>query len=120
MLLIAIGIVGFAILVRVGWWAYNQIPDQYDSFARCLKDKDVAFYGAYWCPACQSQKALFGRSQRLLPYKECARFIGSGMRQSCVDAGIERFPTWEFADKSRQEGVLTFDDLTAKTGCVVE
>jgi hypothetical protein len=32
---------------------------KYDLFAQCLKDKDAKFYGAFWCPHCQNQKAMF-------------------------------------------------------------
>lgn len=27
-----------------------------DSFASCLKDSGVTFYGAFWCPHCRDQK----------------------------------------------------------------
>ncbi|MBI2035942.1 MAG: hypothetical protein HYT12_04685 [Candidatus Liptonbacteria bacterium] len=47
-------------------------PGEYDDFALCLKEKGVVFYGAFWCPHCQNQKKLFGKSQKLLPYLECS------------------------------------------------
>ena len=39
-----------------------QKPGKYDAFAQCLKTQGVLFYGAFWCPHCQNQKALFGFS----------------------------------------------------------
>ena len=35
------------------------VPGKYDGFAQCLKDKGATFYGAFWCPHCKAQKALF-------------------------------------------------------------
>ncbi len=31
-------------------------------FARCLTDRQVKMYGAYWCPHCAEQKEMFGES----------------------------------------------------------
>ena len=47
-------------------------PGKLDDFAKCLGDKGAIFYGAFWCPHCQAQKALFGKSAKLLPYIECS------------------------------------------------
>ena len=40
----------------------NNTPGKLDGFAQCLKDKGAIFYGAFWCPHCQNQKKMFGRS----------------------------------------------------------
>src|SRR3989344_8083454 len=53
------------------WIYWQQRPARLDEFARCLKDRGAIFYGAFWCPHCQNQKTMFGRSSRLLPYVEC-------------------------------------------------
>ena len=52
-------------------------PAKYDEFAQCLKDSGITFYGAFWCPHCQAQKKLFGRSAKLLPYVECSTTDGN-------------------------------------------
>lgn len=39
---------------------------------QCLTDKGVKFYGAYWCPHCAVQKALFKTTMKTVPYVECA------------------------------------------------
>src|SRR6266568_4229182 len=88
-----------------------------DALAQCLKDKGAVFYGASWCPHCQAQKALFGDSAKLLPYVECATPDGNGQVQVCTDAKIDGYPTWVFADGSRQSGELSLDVLSQKTGC---
>ena len=69
-------------------------PGAYDEFAQCLKDKGATFYGAFWCPHCQKQKAMFGKSAKLLPYVECSTPDGQGQLKICTDAGVQSYPTW--------------------------
>lgn len=90
---------------------------QYDAFAQCLKDSGTVFYGAYWCPNCQSQKKKFGSSAKLLPYVECSTLDGKGQLQACVDKQIQGYPTWEFADGSRLSGDVPLQMLADKTSC---
>jgi thiol-disulfide isomerase/thioredoxin len=92
-------------------------PGKYDALATCLKDKGAVFYGAFWCPHCQSEKKLFGTSEKLLPYVECSTPDGQGQTQICKDKKIEGYPTWEFADGSRQTGELSLQTLADKTAC---
>ncbi|MES2059898.1 MAG: hypothetical protein V4438_02625 [Patescibacteria group bacterium] len=92
-------------------------PGQYDALATCLADKGVKFYGAFWCPHCAEQKKLFGASAKLLPYIECSTPDAANQTQACIDAKIESYPTWQFADGSRQSGAITPADLAAKSGC---
>lgn len=92
-------------------------PGKYDAFAVCLKDKGAVFYGAFWCTHCQSQKKLFGLSQKLLPYVECSTPDGQSQTQACKDKKIESYPTWEFADGSRLNGEIPLQQLADKTSC---
>lgn len=92
---------------------------KYDSFAQCLKDNGAIFYGAYWCPHCQNQKAMFGNSARLLPYVECSLPDASGQTQVCIANNIQSYPTWVFKDGSRLSGEIPFATLSQKTGCVL-
>lgn len=94
-------------------------PDKLDSFAQCLKDKGAIFYGAFWCPHCQNQKKMFGRSERLLSYVECSTPDGRGQLPVCTEKNIEGYPTWEFADGSRESGEVSLKRLAEKTGCVL-
>lgn len=89
------------------------------TFAQCLKDNGAVFYGAFWCPHCQAQKALFGNSAKLLPYVECSNPDGQTQTKVCNDRNITGYPTWEFADGSRVSGEQTFATLAEKTGCPV-
>lgn len=90
-----------------------------DAFAQCLGEKGAMFYGAFWCPHCRDQKALFERSSSQLPYTECSTPDGKSQIQECVDTGINSYPTWIFADGSRVEKVMSLEDLANKTGCVL-
>lgn len=94
-------------------------PGQLDDFATCLKDKGAIFYGAFWCQHCKNQKTMFGNSARLLPYVECSLPDGKGQNQTCNDKKVESYPTWEFADKSRETGEVPLKTLAEKTGCVL-
>lgn len=92
-------------------------PAALDMFASCLKNKGATFYGAFWCPHCQNQKKLFGGSVDLLPYVECSTPDSKGQTQICIDKEVKSYPTWEFADKSRETGELSLSKLAEKTGC---
>lgn len=90
---------------------------QYDSFAQCISDSGAKFYGAWWCPHCNSQKKEFGSSAKYLPYIECSTKDGKSQLQVCTDAGIDGYPTWEFADGTRLSGEVSMQVLASKTGC---
>ncbi len=86
-------------------------------FAQCLTEKGAVMYGAYWCSHCINQKKLFGDSWEFVNYVECSLPGGKGQTEVCVKAGIEGYPTWEFADGSRQSGELSLAALSTTTGC---
>src|SRR5947209_7931155 len=86
-------------------WSQESNP-KYDAFAKCLGDKGAKFYGAFWCPHCQAQKGLFGGSKQYLPYTECSTPDSNGQLQVCKDQNITVYPTWKFADGSKQEGEM--------------
>ncbi len=93
-------------------------PGVYDEFASCLAEQDATFYGAFWCPHCNDQKKLFGsKSVKNLDYVECSTPDGKGQTQVCIDAEITGYPTWEFADGERVDGVMTLESLAEKTSC---
>jgi uncharacterized membrane protein/glutaredoxin len=78
--------------------------------AQHLAQINAVMYGAYWCPACQEQKARFGAAAAQIPYVECdARGIGA-RPDLCQAAGVRSFPTWVIGNQ-RHEGVLTLEDL---------
>lgn len=96
-----------------------KVPTPQETLAQCLKDNGVKFYGTFWCPHCQKQKQMFGRSaSKLLPYIECSTPDGKGQLQICIDNKIEGYPTWEFTDGSRLTGEIPLSTLAEKSGCV--
>lgn len=114
LIVVVVVVAGLVVLQR----ASNK-PGKLDTFAACLGDKGAKFYGAFWCPHCAQQKALFGQSVKFLPYKECSTPDSKGQTQLCIDAGISSYPTWEFADGSRLNGVQELSVLAGKTGCTL-
>ncbi len=115
-------IIGVAILLTLGLSLLNNAsipsgPGQYDGLAQCLKDKGAKFYGAFWCPHCAEQKKIFGASAKLLPYIECSTPDTQGRTKECVDAKIESYPTWVFADGTRKSGAVSPQELATISGC---
>ncbi|MFZ2620990.1 MAG: thioredoxin domain-containing protein [Minisyncoccia bacterium] len=97
-------------------------PGKLDAFAQCIKDKGAIFYGAFWCPHCQAQKARFGKSAKLLPYVECSTPDGKDQLQVCKDLSINTYPTWYFASSTSDKkdvvtGEIELVDLALKTSC---
>lgn len=86
-----------------------------EGLARHLAASGARFYGAYWCPHCQDQKAIFGRAARALPYVECdPRGVGA-QPQVCAAAGIRAYPTWDIGGR-RYEGFLSLEELARLSG----
>lgn len=113
--------VGVVVIAGGTWYAVAQsrTPGPLDGFAQCLKEKKVTFYGAFWCPHCQNQKKLFGKSAKYLPYVECSTADSQKQLPVCKDKKIEGYPTWEFADGSRESRELTLQDLAGRSGCTL-
>jgi hypothetical protein len=118
-------IIGVAIVAAFGaayYFGYQRRAHRYDAFARCLTEKGVKMYGAYWCPHCSDQKKLFDASFQFAPYIECGVPGNTAkMQQVCTDAAIKHFPTWQFPPVGeRIEGEMPLEDLSMKTGCPLQ
>lgn len=68
----------------------------YTNLTACLQKNQAVMFGASWCPHCASQKKMFGKSVKDMPYFECA--VGSGQAKECSDRSIMSYPTWQFPD----------------------
>lgn len=88
-----------------------------DAFAQCIADSGAHFYGAFWCPHCKDQKALFGDSVSLLPYVECDENGANYDGEACKANGVVQYPTWVFADGRKETGTLSFDELSEYSSC---
>ena len=112
--------IGILIIVILGIWFFglrDNSSGKYDGFAQCLTDKGAKMWGAWWCGHCADQKALFGKkSFGKINYIECST---SNRQQTpyCDDNGVKGYPTWDFANGSRESRVLTLEELSQKTGC---
>lgn len=107
------------IVLAIAFVAFKQEqkPGKYDELALCIKDSGAIFYGAFWCPHCNNQKDMFGKSAKLLPYVECSTPDSRSQLTICKENEIEGYPTWEFADGERLSGEVSLETLAEKTGC---
>jgi uncharacterized membrane protein len=86
------------------------------SLAMHLTQTGAKMYGAFWCPHCQHQKEIFGRSASRLPYVECSPGgQGSPQATECRDKHIESYPTWIINGKPI-ENVLSLKELADASG----
>lgn len=115
------GIVGLLLLAGVVWLIVTPgKPGKYDDFAKCLTEKDIKMYGAYWCPACAKQKQIFGKSFNLVQYVECG-IPGDKTKQTeiCNKENIGSYPTWEI-NGEKSTGVFDIQELSSITGCKIQ
>jgi len=102
-----------AILIALFVW-YKTEHGKYDNLANCLTKEGVKFYGAFWCPHCHAQKQEFGKSATLLPYIECSNPDGQSQDQTCNDANITTYPTWQFPNPLTLAGASTDTTVECK------
>ncbi|MBS3174421.1 hypothetical protein J4440_00910 [Candidatus Woesearchaeota archaeon] len=109
----------FLVLAFIGYNNYKK-PGKYDDFAKCLTEKDIKMYGAYWCPACAKQKQIFGKSFNLVQYVECG-IPGDKTKQTeiCNKENIGSYPTWEI-NGEKSTGVFDIQELSSITGCKIQ
>jgi hypothetical protein len=119
---VIIGAIILAALAATYYVGYHRRAHQYDNFARCLSQKGIKMYGAYWCPHCSEQKAMFDASFQYAPYIECGiQGNTAKIQQECTDAGIKHFPTWQFPPLGeRVEGAIPLEDLSLRSGCPLQ
>ena len=114
-------IVLFIVLAFAGaavWYATRstspKVTGNYDDFAKCLRDKNITMYGAYYCSHCQDQKAAFGSSFQYVPYVECTQDT-----QKCLEKKVNFYPTWIFPDGKSLVGFQELSQLAQESGCAL-
>lgn len=107
------------VLIIAGMVWYSSRPGAHDAFASCIQESGAKFFGAFWCPHCQTQKAMFGKSAKLLPYVECSTPNGKAQLEICKDNKVETYPTWHFKDGTVKTGTLSFTELSVLTSCPI-
>ena len=60
-----------------------------------LTEQGAVMYGAFWCPHCERQKALFGEAVGAIPYVECDPAGENAQPELCQSKGLRGYPTWE-------------------------
>ena len=86
------------------------------ALATHLQESGAKFYGAYWCPRCQEQKALFEASAERLPFVECRPGGPNGpVTVSCAAKNIDNYPTW-IIDGRRYLGIRDPKALATHSG----
>jgi len=85
------------------------------ALAACITDRGATYYGAYWCPVCAKQNALFGEYFSLVPYRECSDPGSRKQRHACRH--VDSYPTWEFPDGTVRTGLQSLEKLAALSGC---
>jgi len=95
-------------------------PSDVDSFAQCLTDSGMKFYGSKYCGWCQKEKELFGDALQYIAYVECIDPDTDQWSQSCQDAGIDAVPTWQLPDGQMNSGYKTFEQLSELSGCPLQ
>ena|SRR3989344_1550082 len=101
------------VLAVMGFFLFpiQKNPGEYDVFAQCITDSGLIMYGTEWCPHCQAQKKLFGKSFEFVDYIDCDR-----NRETCLIEGIQGYPTWKFEGES-YSGTRELSNLAEITGC---
>jgi hypothetical protein len=117
-------IYGVLIVAAFGLAYYlgNRSQHRHDAFARCLTERGVKMYGAWWCPHCVEQKEKFGASFEYAPYVECGiKGQTQGQSQVCKDENVKHYPTWQFPPTGeRVERIFSLDELSDRTGCSLQ
>ena len=117
--LIVLGLVcaGFAVVgaAFVFAGAVAPVTPYQQALAQHLTKSGATFYGAFWCPHCQEQKALFGGAAGSLPYVECDPKGANAQTERCERASVRVFPTWVIGTE-RREGVQSLEELARVSG----
>ena len=118
---VAIYAVVIVAALGLAYYIVNRIQHKHDAFARCLTERGVKMYGAWWCPHCVEQKEKFGASFEYVPYVECGiKGQTHGQSPVCKDANVNHYPTWQFPPTGeRVERVFTLEELSDRTGCAL-
>lgn len=111
----ALLLAAFALAYYLG----TRTQHKHDSFARCLQQRGVKMFGAWWCPHCEEQKERFGASFEYVPYVECGvKGDVHARSEVCKEEHVDHYPTWQFPPMGeRVERVFTLKELSDRTGC---
>jgi glutaredoxin len=92
-------------------------PGKYADVAKCLTQKGVIMYGAYWCPHCAAQKKIFGDDFQFITYQECDDAGTNGNHKLCLEKGVTSYPTWIFPGQGNLVGEQQPASLAQLANC---
>jgi len=118
-IIISIGILSIFISgIALSGCSNGPVEDgKYAEVAQCITEKGAKFYGTFWCGFCKKQKSAFGDDIRYIDYVECDERGDNGDPQACIDAGVDRYPTWFFPGQGLKVGLHSPEDLAKITNC---
>lgn len=108
-------IIVIVVIAGLFYWSYalKAVPGgKYDELAKCVADKGLTMYGAYWCSHCKAEKARFGDSFQFIPYVEC-----TDNAAICEAKGVRGYPTWIATSGEKYEGELGLEKISEITSC---
>lgn len=80
--------------------------------AQCLTDAGMKLFSTERCSHCKNQKAMFGPNVSLLNNTDCDED-----RQTCIDNGIQWFPTWIDSSWTAYPGTQSLTSLAEISWC---
>lgn len=117
-----LAVVGIVAVIASGLFLVRQ--EKYKEskrFVECLQERGVVMYGSYVCPACISNKRVFGPAEKDLPYIECHPNGPNTQTELCREKGIRATPTWiierDGEEIERAVGFMGKEELAAFSGC---
>lgn len=88
-------------------------------FAQALAAaEDVKLFGGAWCASCTEQKEMFEDGGQFLPFIEVTS-PDQTPNEIADTEGITTYPTWEFPDGSREEGVLSLETIASRSDVAI-
>lgn len=100
----------------VGWEIETKSSPAEIEFAEYLTERGDIMYGAWWCPYCHVQKAMFGQeAAKKITYIECDPQAEDAQPKKCEEAGLRSFPSWEI-DGTLHSGAVPLDELAELSG----
>ncbi|MFC1702893.1 vitamin K epoxide reductase family protein [Patescibacteria group bacterium] len=117
-------VVGLAFSIGTYMMQHTSAPEDVidrAAVARCLDEKGVKMYGAYWCHNCANQKKWFGDAFELIEEIECDPRGENAQAALCVEKEIEGTPTWiweqDGEEIKRLSGATKIDKLADYFEC---
>ncbi len=87
------------------------------ALAEHLTASGAVIYTAWWCPACRTQKELFGKeAAKELAIVECAQDGYNSEPQRCEAKEIQSYPTWEIDGALLTPGIKNPEELADISG----